>query len=122
MRILQQMVVWIQGECKDIDKLQKASLSIPCTQLLYEFKIRTPESKKVVKQLVKEILETTKFNQEHSANIITKPKDYNNYVLIKQHYDVELWRKQSNCHAILQFTIDIKPVISEDESTEDNDN
>ncbi|KAI6232560.1 hypothetical protein M3Y95_00498600 [Aphelenchoides besseyi] len=123
---LQQLVVWIRKECKKIDELQIANLPIPFIKLVYEFKIRKQESRKVVKQLVKEILETTKFNQEHSANIITKPKDNGNYVLVKRHYAVELRRKQSNWLAILYFKVDLDPLTlndeSEDEATQHNDN
>ncbi|KAI6179138.1 hypothetical protein M3Y98_00578100 [Aphelenchoides besseyi] len=58
---LQKLVVWIRDECRKIEELQKASLSLTDVVLVYNFKIRKAESKKVVKQLVKEILNTTEF-------------------------------------------------------------
>ncbi|KAI6205539.1 Tyrosine-protein phosphatase non-receptor type 9 [Aphelenchoides besseyi] len=44
---LQQLVVWIRKECKKIDELQIANLPIPFIKLVYEFKIRKQESRKV---------------------------------------------------------------------------
>ncbi|KAI6232575.1 hypothetical protein M3Y95_00500100 [Aphelenchoides besseyi] len=125
---LQQLVVWIRKECRKIGELQKACL--PTTDIVfiyYKFKIRKPESRKVIKQLVKEILATTKFNRLRSAeHIIPESSNDQNDVIIKQHYSIELRRKQSNCIADLMFTADLDPLTlndeSEDESTEEESN
>ncbi|KAI6219271.1 hypothetical protein M3Y95_01121700 [Aphelenchoides besseyi] len=131
---LQKLVAWIRKECRKIEELQKTSLSITNIALVYVFKIRKPESRKVVKQSVKEILKTTKFKQLRSAkHIIPEAENDENDVPIKQYCDLELWRKQPNCLAALEFTVDLDPhtlnddnesedELTEDESTEHDDN
>ncbi|KAI6210444.1 hypothetical protein M3Y96_00328900 [Aphelenchoides besseyi] len=123
---LQKLVVWIRKECRKITELQKASPPIIDIASQYLFKIRKPESKKVVKELVKEILETTKFNQLHSVeHIIPEPNNNEEGVLVKQYYMLELRRMQANCIAILRFTVDLDPLTlddDDDEPTENNDN
>ncbi|KAI6201215.1 hypothetical protein M3Y96_00818000 [Aphelenchoides besseyi] len=126
---LQKLVVWIRDECRKIEELQKASLSINDVALVYKFKIRKEESKKVIKQGVKEILETTKFNVLRFAKLVMPGTENDeNDVFIPQYCEVELWRKQSNCLAALQFEVDLDPLTlndddeSEDESAEHHDN
>ncbi|KAI6187928.1 hypothetical protein M3Y98_00298600 [Aphelenchoides besseyi] len=126
---LQKLVVWIRDECRKIEELQKASLSINDVALVYSFKIRKEESKKVIKQGVKEILETTKFNVLRFAKLVMPGTENDeNDVFIPQYCEVELWRKQSNCLAALQFEVDLDPLTlndddeSEDESAEHHDN
>ncbi|KAI6200409.1 hypothetical protein M3Y96_00730700 [Aphelenchoides besseyi] len=123
---LKKLLVWIREECKKIDKLQEANLSIPRTTLLYEFRIHIPKTRKVVEHFGWEILTTTKFNTLCSAeHSIPEPKDSTNYVLIKQYCEVELQRIQPNFDATLRFIIEMDPLKwddddkSDDESTED---
>ncbi|KAI6193904.1 hypothetical protein M3Y96_01068200 [Aphelenchoides besseyi] len=131
---LQKLVVWIRDECRKIEELQKASLSLTDVVLVYNFKIRKAESKKVVKQLVKEILNTTEFKVLRFAKLVmpgTEEHKYNGF--IRPYCKVELWREQPNGVAALQFKVDLDPLtlddddesedeLSEDESAEHRDN
>ncbi|KAI6194013.1 hypothetical protein M3Y96_01080000 [Aphelenchoides besseyi] len=126
---LQKLVVWIRDECRKIEELQRASLSITDVTLVYNFKIRKEESKKVVKQLVKEILNTTKFKVLRFAKLVMPGTENDeNDVFIPQYCEVELWREQANSLAALQFEVDLDPLTlndddeSEDESAEHHDN
>ncbi|KAI6208361.1 hypothetical protein M3Y96_00107100 [Aphelenchoides besseyi] len=126
---LQKLVVWIRDECRKIEELQKASLSLTDVTLVYNFKIRKKESKKVVKQLVKEILNTTKFKVLRFAKLVMPGTENDeNDVFIPQYCEVELWREQANSLAALQFEVNLDPLTlndddeSEDESAEHHDN
>ncbi|KAI6179186.1 hypothetical protein M3Y98_00583300 [Aphelenchoides besseyi] len=116
---LQKLVVWIRDECRKIEELQKASLSLTDV---------------VVKQLVKEILNTTEFKVLRFAKLVmpgTEEHKYNGF--IRPYCKVELWREQPNGVAALQFKVDLDPLtlddddesedeLSEDESAEHRDN
>ncbi|KAI6179295.1 hypothetical protein M3Y98_00595000 [Aphelenchoides besseyi] len=113
---LQKLVVWIRDECRKIEELQRASLSITDVTL-------------VVKQLVKEILNTTKFKVLRFAKLVMPGTENDeNDVFIPQYCEVELWREQANSLAALQFEVDLDPLTlndddeSEDESAEHHDN
>ncbi|KAI6232164.1 hypothetical protein M3Y95_00457900 [Aphelenchoides besseyi] len=117
---LQQMVVWIRNECKKLEELQKTKLPITEIGIAYDFKIRKPESSKVVKKLVKKILKTTTFNRVFDAKLVT-PKPDNKDKLIKQHYAINLWQRKPYCLADVQFTIDLDPLTLDDEDLDDVD-
>ncbi|KAI6193973.1 hypothetical protein M3Y96_01075700 [Aphelenchoides besseyi] len=126
---LQKLVVWIRDECRKIEELQKASLSITDVTLVYKFEIRNVESKKVVKQLVKEILKTTEFKVLRSAkNIIPGTANYPYSQFFPIDWEVEVWRKQPNCLVALKLIlyVDSDPLNDDDESevesAEHNDN
>ncbi|KAI6209564.1 hypothetical protein M3Y96_00234300 [Aphelenchoides besseyi] len=119
---LQKLVVWIRKECKKIEKLQQAS--IPYMKLDYSIKIRKPQPKKVVKQLVKKILKTKRFNQLHYAkHIVPEPNRNKNDVLDKQRYELDFRWNLSNGCIISRFTVDLDPLtLGDDESIKLNNN
>ncbi|KAI6193985.1 hypothetical protein M3Y96_01077100 [Aphelenchoides besseyi] len=126
---LQKLVVWIRDECRKIEELQKASLSLTDVTLVYNFEIGNVESKKVVKQLVKEILKTTEFKVLRFAKHVTRANAENGYYMfIPEYFEVELWREQANSLAALQFKVELNPLTLNDddelevESAEHNDN
>ncbi|KAI6205378.1 hypothetical protein M3Y94_00785500 [Aphelenchoides besseyi] len=112
----QELVAWIREECKKIDELQNAWLSIPHIEIFYDFKIRKPESIEVANQLGFKLLETTKFNKVIYAQIIVKPKDNENDVPNTHCYAMEVHRIQANCCAVLRFTVDAKPLPSNNDN------
>ncbi|KAI6205140.1 hypothetical protein M3Y94_00758800 [Aphelenchoides besseyi] len=112
---LQQLVVWIKNECKKLEELQKTKLPSTDMKIVYEFKIRKTESPKVAKQMVKEILKTTKFSRLSKAKYVTQ--NSSGYLLDKPYCDVDLRWLSLKFHAILKFTIDVYDI----EPTEDFD-
>ncbi|KAI6179172.1 hypothetical protein M3Y98_00581700 [Aphelenchoides besseyi] len=108
---LQKLVVWIRDECRKIEELQKASLSLTDV---------------VVKQGVEEILNTTKFKVLRFANLVMPGTENDEYdVFIPQYCEVELWREQPNGVAALQFKVDLDPLtlndVDDDESDDEAD-
>ncbi|KAI6232178.1 hypothetical protein M3Y95_00459300 [Aphelenchoides besseyi] len=107
---LQQLVVWIRNECKELEELQKTK--IPFVSVTYTIKIRKTESQKVVKQVVKEMLKTTKFSQLYMAESVIRKSNDN--VIDKPYSDVDLRWISLKFHVILKFTIDLDPLTLND--------
>ncbi|KAI6179219.1 hypothetical protein M3Y98_00586700 [Aphelenchoides besseyi] len=104
---LQKLVVWIRDECRKIEELQKASLSLTDV---------------VVKQEVEEILNTTKFKVLRFANLVMPGTENDeNDVFIPQYCEVELWREQPNGVAALQFKVDLDPLTLNDDDESDDE-
>ncbi|KAI6205259.1 hypothetical protein M3Y94_00772200 [Aphelenchoides besseyi] len=115
---LQKLVVWVSNECKKLEELHKTKLSTTLMVIYYVFTIRKPESSKVVKKLVRKILRTTKFLL-YSVKLVT-PNSDDKDTLIKQHYALELRRfMNADSGAILQFTIDLDPLIVNNEDLDE---
>ncbi|KAI6173689.1 hypothetical protein M3Y98_01108700 [Aphelenchoides besseyi] len=115
---LQKLVAWIRDECKKLEELQKTKLPITDMAIYYNFKIRKPESSRIVRKLVKKILKTTEFYLRDAE--LVNPKPDNNDEYFKQHYAFELWQKKSNFRACLKFTVDLDPIILDNEDLDEN--
>ncbi|KAI6209240.1 hypothetical protein M3Y96_00200500 [Aphelenchoides besseyi] len=111
---LQKLVAWIRDECKKLEELQKTKLPITDMAIYYNFKIRKPESSRVGLP----ILKTTEFYLRDAE--LVNPKPDNNDEYFKQHYAFELWQKKSNFRACLKFTVDLDPIILDNEDLDEN--
>ncbi|KAI6205781.1 hypothetical protein M3Y94_00831400 [Aphelenchoides besseyi] len=117
---LQKLLVWIRNECKKLEELQKTKLPITEVAIKYEFKIRKTESPKVVKQVLKEILKTTKFSRLRMAQYVIRNSSGN--LLDKPYCDLDLRWFSLKFHVILKFTVDLDPRTLDDiEPPEDFD-
>ncbi|KAI6231993.1 hypothetical protein M3Y95_00440000 [Aphelenchoides besseyi] len=98
---------------------KKTKLPITEVAIKYEFKIRKTESPKVMKQVLKEILKTTKFDRFRMADCVIRNSGN---LLDKPYCDLDLRWFSLKFHVILKFTVDLDPRTLDDiEPPEDFD-